>query len=95
MTKREKSVTNKDSKKLEHFCKTTTNQVKLFSSISPSTSLEMIEYIRTLEHTIRLILAEPYGCVFCDSGKLRNVGKWHKNNCGFYMAGQFLGVRDE
>ena len=75
-----------DSKKLEYFCKTTTNQVKLLGNISPATSLEMIEYIRTLEYTINQILNEPYGCVFCDSGKLRNFEKPHENDCGFCLA---------
>ncbi len=35
---------------------------------------------------LRAILAEPYGCVFCDSGKLRNPAKPHEADCGFELA---------
>lgn len=48
-----------------------------------------------MEKAIRQILTEPYGCVFCDSGKLRNPVKHHAINCGFWMAQcaiQFVGA---
>jgi hypothetical protein len=35
---------------------------------------------------LRAIVAEPFGCVFCDSGKLRNPAKPHEDDCGFAMA---------
>jgi hypothetical protein len=38
------------------------------------------------------ILAEPHGCVFCDSGKLRNPDKQHEITCGFDMARAALGI---
>lgn len=38
------------------------------------------------EPAIRAILAEPHGCPFCDSGKLRNPNKGHGESCGFAMA---------
>lgn len=38
------------------------------------------------------ILASPHGCVFCDSGKLRNPAKGHDPKCGFYLA-ERAGVR--
>lgn len=39
-----------------------------------------------VEAALRAILKEPYGCVFCDSGKLRNPAKPHDPECGFAMA---------
>lgn len=39
-----------------------------------------------LEKALRAILAEPHGCVFCDSGKLRNPVKHHAIGCGFWLA---------
>jgi hypothetical protein len=35
---------------------------------------------------LRFILAEPYGCPFCDSGKLRDPEKGHADNCGYASA---------
>lgn len=32
------------------------------------------------------ILADPHGCPFCDSGKLRNPNKGHTDECGFALA---------
>ena len=42
---------------------------------------------------LRRLLREPYGCPFCDSGKLRrpnNPEKGHDEDCGFAMATQAL-----
>lgn len=39
-----------------------------------------------LERAVLAILREPYGCAFCDSGKLRNPEKQHDAKCGFWMA---------
>jgi hypothetical protein len=39
-----------------------------------------------LDGALEEILAEPYGCVFCDSGKLRNPTKGHTTECGFGLA---------
>ncbi len=44
---------------------------------------------KAFEPPLRAILAEPYGCPFCDSGKLRTEGnpaKDHDPTCGFAMA---------
>ena len=43
---------------------------------------ELKRKTKALEH----VLAEPYGCPFCDSGKLRNPCKSHDANCGFELA---------
>jgi hypothetical protein len=32
------------------------------------------------------ILAEPYGCSLCDSGKPRNPGKGHQPDCSYEVA---------
>lgn len=32
------------------------------------------------------IIAEPYGCSLCDSGKPRNKSKGHQPDCPFEMA---------
>lgn len=39
-----------------------------------------------IETAVRAIMAEPHGCVFCDSGKLRNPKKQHDPMCGFGLA---------
>jgi hypothetical protein len=39
---------------------------------------------------LRLILAEPFGCPFCDSGTLRNPTKTHTETCGFERARTLL-----
>lgn len=39
-----------------------------------------------LRAALRAVLAKPYGCPFCDSGKLRNPCKEHDVDCGFEMA---------
>lgn len=39
-----------------------------------------------LLRALALILAEPYGCAFCDSGKLRNPERGHADDCGFGVA---------
>ena len=35
---------------------------------------------------LEAICADPYGCPFCDSGRLRNQNKPHDENCGFALA---------
>lgn len=39
-----------------------------------------------LLNALKLILADPHGCRFCDSGKLRNPSKEHDNDCGYFAA---------
>jgi len=42
-----------------------------------------------LLQALQVILEEPHGCPFCDSGRLRTPdvpGKEHTENCGFYLA---------
>jgi hypothetical protein len=42
-----------------------------------------------LLYALELILAEPFGCPFCDSGKLRkpkDPAKGHTDDCGFDVA---------
>ena len=46
-----------------------------------------------LKAALDAILAEPHGCVFCDSGKLRNPEKDHDPTCGFAMARAIRGAR--
>ena len=43
-----------------------------------------------LERALKAILAEPYGCPFCDSGKLRNPTNDHTETCGFKLAADAL-----
>jgi hypothetical protein len=55
------------------------------------------EYADSANHSEKVkaaltrILAEPYGCAFCDSGKLRNLNKDHDYDCGYAMARAVLG----
>ena len=39
------------------------------------------------------ILAEPYGCPMCDSGKLRNPEKSHWPDCPYAIANDVLGLK--
>jgi len=47
--------------------------------------------IRPLRNALKAIMAEPHGCVFCDSGKLRNPNKDHDPACGYALALDALG----
>ena len=44
-----------------------------------------------LQKALTALLAKPYGCPFCDSGKLRNPTKDHDEDCGYRMAAAALG----
>jgi hypothetical protein len=44
-----------------------------------------LDDLEALERAGKAILAEPYGCAFCDSGKLRNPEKGHNERCGFWL----------
>jgi hypothetical protein len=46
--------------------------------------------VNELRAALAAILAEPFGCVFCDSGKLRNPAKPHEAGCGFMLAERAL-----
>jgi len=50
----------------------------------------MIGYLNAAEHALRLILADPHGCAYCDSGKLRNPAKGHDVVCGYLVANRVL-----
>lgn len=50
----------------------------------------MIGYLNAAEHALRLILADPHGCAYCDSGKLRNPAKEHDPVCGYFVADQVM-----
>lgn len=66
---------------------TTDNQAG--SAAAPGASAVTWPVVRRLEQALkalRLIIADPYGCRFCDSGKLRNPSKDHDEACGFAMA---------
>lgn len=43
-----------------------------------------------IEAALRAVITEPHGCVFCDSGKLRNPAKPHDPTCGFAMASALI-----
>lgn len=50
-----------------------------------------------LRYALELILAEPHGCAFCDSGKLRNPNnpaKGHTDECGFDAAHRALNTAE-
>lgn len=53
-----------------------------WSQLTKARNGREIEMRRALE----ALVAEPHGCVFCDSGKLRNPNKPHAPDCGFDMA---------
>lgn len=43
-----------------------------------------------MERVVKAMIAEPYGCAFCDSGKLRNPEKDHDANCAWKLAKEAL-----
>lgn len=47
---------------------------------------ELLDRVDELLAAMKMILAEPYGCPMCDSGKLRNPAKEHWDTCGFARA---------
>ncbi len=44
------------------------------------------QHAAALERALAAIISEPFGCAFCDSGKLRNPSKPHDEECGFALA---------
>lgn len=58
----------------------------------PEQIAEWRKLARQLETALRAILAEPYGCRFCDSGKLRDAKKAHESGCGYGVAEAVLAV---
>jgi len=46
--------------------------------------------VKPLEDALKAILADPTGCAFCDSGRLRSPVKGHDRECGFRMAEEVL-----
>lgn len=49
-------------------------------------AVQIAEAIDARNNAISAILADPHGCVFCDSGKLRNPTKDHTPECGYSLA---------
>jgi hypothetical protein len=45
-----------------------------------------IEELLAFKKAALLVLLEPHGCPFCDSGKLRNPDKDHADNCEIIVA---------
>lgn len=41
---------------------------------------------KRLLDALKAIIDQPYGCRFCDSGKLRDASKSHDDNCAFMLA---------
>lgn len=39
-----------------------------------------------LLRAVELLIADPWGCAFCDSGVLRNPAKGHRGDCHFEIA---------
>ena len=61
---------------------------------SPEDRLELLE---PAVEALRAIMRDPYGCPFCDEGKLRkpNIpGKEHEEDCGYYLAERALAALD-
>ena len=46
---------------------------------------------REMKAALQAILADPYGCPFCDSGQLRNPERGHRPECGYRMAKRVMG----
>lgn len=62
---------------------------RLMAKLWPTLTAENATLSRTvsrLQGVIKAILDDPHGCVFCDSGKLRNPSKDHTPECGFARA---------
>lgn len=68
---------------------TTETLDKLYLELSQLTQARTGREIRMLG-ALAAIIAEPHGCVFCDSGKLRKPDKPHTPDCGFALANEIL-----
>jgi len=51
----------------------------------------LIAELRQTQAILHRFIEEPYGCPFCDSGKLRNPVKGHTSDCAWRQATEFLG----
>lgn len=61
-----------------------TVRVRLLDSVDAAEKAEARE--SRLRAALEAILREPYGCPFCNSGKLRNPLKTHTDDCGYALA---------
>ena len=58
-----------------------------------SNDTHLIAAAPDLYEALEVILEEPHGCPFCDSGVLRKPNdpdKSHTENCGYHLAAQAL-----
>jgi len=46
----------------------------------------MSHWTEDLLEAVRMIIAQPYGCTLCDSGRPLNPAKGHQPDCGFEAA---------
>ena len=67
----------------------------------PSLTMRILTLTRqqrdAAEKALRQIIKEPFGCRFCDSGKLRtpnNPDKDHDVDCGYLMAQSYIAGMD-
>lgn len=51
--------------------------------------------VALLRAALEAILQEPYGCPFCNSGKLRNPLKGHTDDCGYALAQAALAPKED
>lgn len=56
---------------------------------------ELLEDAERMHAALKAIMHDPQGCVFCDSGTLRNPDKPHRDDCGFRLAALALGTDGE
>ncbi len=57
--------------------------------VEDAANARLIAAAPELYAALKALMAEPYGCPFCDSGKLRmpnNPAKDHEVDCGFALA---------
>ena len=57
-----------------------------FNQAAPDDVAALLEEVERLRTVVANILAEPYGCTHCDSGKPRNEAKGHQPDCPFELA---------
>ncbi|HVL14478.1 MAG TPA: hypothetical protein VM529_18035 [Gemmata sp.] len=55
------------------------------TTVLPVSELDAV-FLRTELAALRLILDDPHGCPFCDSGRARNSAKPCLSSCGFRAA---------
>lgn len=62
----------------------------IFIEHAPEDVATLLRALDNAQAALRGLLADPYGCPFCDSGVLRNPAKDHLSDCSYKVAQTLL-----